>query len=192
MIWIVRNGLKVDLNRNSSYWNRILLYKGVTMMGLIEELTSVRVELVDRIHSLSDEQLNKKPDDDTWSIVQVVRHLLFIDEFMYPALLKAMQRDAKLVEEKSIDFVKDRSRKLKSPYPEPSTDFISKEDMLKAVQTSREPLIDFLHSVSEHELMKKTMMHPLLGVMQSKQVLEFVALHEKRHIEQIEELIKRP
>lgn len=160
-------------------------------MGIVEDLTSVRLELAERIRSLSDEQLNKKTDDDTWSIVQVVRHILFIDELMYPALLKAMQREANLVEEKSIDFVKDRSRKLKSPYPEPSNAFISKEELLSTAQTIREPLIGFLKSVSENELMEKTMMHPLLGVMQTKQVLEFVVLHERRHIEQIEELIKR-
>lgn len=34
----------------------------------------------------------------------------------------------------------------------------------------------------------KSMVHPLFGPMNIKQILEFMALHEKRHIEQIKEL----
>ncbi|MFC4409769.1 DinB family protein [Chungangia koreensis] len=158
-------------------------------MKLIEDLTAVRLELVDLLTPLSHEQLNVKINDGTWSIVQVVRHLVFIDELIYPSLLKAMQRESNVVEEKNIDFVRDRTQKLKSPYPEPSEDFIEKGNLINLLQTVRQPLLNYLKTVEEKELIEKTMLHPLLGPMQTKQLLEFVVLHEKRHIEQIQELI---
>lgn len=160
-------------------------------MQVIEDLKTVRQELEMIISPLSDEHLNKKPDNESWSIVQVARHLIFIDELMYPALLKAMQRESKYVEEKNFEFVKDRGKKLKSPYPEPSEEFIPKSTLLNLLQTVRMPLIDYLKTVKEKDLIEKTMLHPLLGVMQTKQVLEFVVLHEKRHIEQLNEILER-
>lgn len=158
-------------------------------MKLVDDLTAVREELINLLAPMSDEQLNGKVNNETWSIVQVARHLIFIDEMIYPSLLKAMQRKRNVVEEKNMNFVKDRSKKLKSPYPEPSTEFIRKDELLHTLQSVRKPLIDYLNTISEQDLIEKMMLHPLLGIMQTKQLLEFVVLHDRRHIEQIKELI---
>jgi len=159
-------------------------------MRLIDDLTVVRENLVELLSPLSNEQLNPKLNEDTWSIVQVCRHLIFIDEMIYPALIKAMERERNVVEEKNMDFVKDRSRKLKSPYPDPTTEFITKEELLDTLNNVRNPLLNYLQNTTEQELVEKTMLHPLLGTIQIKQMLEFIVLHDQRHIEQIQELIQ--
>lgn len=158
-------------------------------MKLMEDLTAVRQELVNLVEPLSNEQLNLKLNNETWSIVQVVRHLVFIDELIYPAFLKAIQRENNFVEEKNMDFVKDRTQKLKSPYPDPSTDYMEKEELQNILLAVRKPLADYLQTANEKDLIQKTMLHPLLGTIQTKQMLEFVVLHERRHMEQIKELI---
>lgn len=157
---------------------------------LLESLIMVRKQLLDEVDALSDQKLNQKISKDNWSVSQVIRHLIFIDEIVLPALKKAVEQDKSLqVMDKNIDFILDRKNKIKSPFPDPPTEFISKDDLLEKLNQVRAPLIEYLGQLTEETVFEdKSMVHPLFGPMSIKQILEFMALHEKRHIEQIKEL----
>lgn len=156
---------------------------------MINRLLLVRKELLNELDSLTDKELNMKPSEEKWSVSQVVRHLIFIDEAILPALKKAVQKESERVAEKNLDFVIDRSIKIKSPLPEPSTEFISKEELLKVVNHARTSLLEFINEIIDGTIIEdKSMIHPLFGAMSVKQMIEFVGLHEKRHIEQIKEI----
>ncbi|MEC1722963.1 DinB family protein [Schinkia azotoformans] len=157
---------------------------------LSELLKSVRKQLLDEVDALSDKQLNQKLSEDKWSVSQVIRHLIFIDEIVLPALKKAVQQEKSMrVVDKNIAFILDRKNKLRSPFPDPSTVFMSKDELLKKLNHVRTPLIEYLGQLTEETVFEdKSMVHPLFGPMNIKQILEFMALHEKRHIEQIKEL----
>jgi hypothetical protein len=130
-----------------------------------------------------------KPSEDKWGVSQVIRHLIFIDEAILSALRKAVQEESERVTEKNLDFVLDRTNMIKSPLPEPSTEFISKEDLLKIVNHARTPLLEFINEIIDGTVIEdKSMIHPVFGAISIKQMIEFIGLHEKRHIEQIKEI----
>jgi hypothetical protein len=151
-------------------------------------LISVRKELLNEMEAVSDKQLNRTLSEDKWSVSQVIHHLIFIEEKILPVLKKAVQEESKPVMEKNLEFLLDRTNKLKSPFPEPSTEFISKEDLLKKLNDVRTPLLDYINEIDEMVIKEKSVMNPLLGPISIKQMIEFIALHERRHIGQIKEL----
>lgn len=163
-----------------------------TVPFIRDTLLAIRNELLNEIDSLTDKQLNLRSSEDKWSVSQVIRHLIIMDEAMLPALRKAVQEESERVTEKNLDFVLDRTNKIKSPLPEPSTEFISKEDLLKAANHARTPLLEFINEFIDLTVIEdKSMIHPVFGRMSIKQMVEFIGLHEKRHIEQIKEIKER-
>ena len=79
---------------------------------MLNILLTARKELLNEIAVLSDEQLNMKPTEEIWSVSQVVRHLISIDEAILPALRKAVQEESSRVTEKNLDFILDRSKTM--------------------------------------------------------------------------------
>ncbi len=154
---------------------------------MLNLLLSARKELLNEIAVLSDKQFNMKPTEEKWSVSQVIRHLILIDEAVLPALRKAVQEESERVAEKNLEFVLDRTKKITSPLPEPSTEFISKEKLLLILSQARTSLLEYVNEI-ETLAEDKSVIHPALGAISIKQMIEFVALHEKRHIEQIKEI----
>jgi hypothetical protein len=188
---LLRNYGTGMLNQNYKFNGKIGLYKGEEIFekNVLNTLLSVRKELLNEIDSLSDKQLNMKLSEDKWSVSQVIRHLIFLDEAILPALRKAVQEESERVVKKNLDFVLDRTNKVNSPLPEPSTKFISKEDLLKAANHVRTPLLEFINKIIDGTVIEdKSMIHPVFGAISIKQMIEFIGLHEKRHIEQIKEI----
>lgn len=160
-----------------------------TVPVIRDTLLSIRNELLNEIDSLTDKQLNLRLSGDNWSVSQIIRHLIIMDEVMLPALRNAVQEESERVAEKNLNFVLDRTNKIKSPLPEPPTEFISKEDLMKAANHARTPLLEFINeSIVWTDLEEKSIVHPVFGRMSIKQMIEFIGLHEKRHIEQIKEI----
>jgi hypothetical protein len=156
---------------------------------VLNTLFTVRKELLIEVDDLSDKQLNKQLSADKWSVSQVIRHLIFMDEIILPSLKKAVQQESKKAMEKNLDFVLDRTKKVKSPLPEPATEFISKKELLKNLTHARTPLLEYINEIIDESVIEdKSMIHPLFGPMSIIQMIEFIGLHEKRHIEQIKEL----
>ncbi|MFK9092554.1 DinB family protein [Bacillus salipaludis] len=156
---------------------------------VLNTLFTVRKELLIEVDALSDEQLNKKPSADKWSVSQVIRHLISMDEMILPSLKKAVQQESTKTLEKNLDFVLDRTKKVISPLPEPSAEIISKKELLKNLTHARTPLLEYIHEIIDESVIEdKSMIHPLFGPMSIIQMIEFIGLHEKRHIEQIKEI----
>lgn len=112
-----------------------------------------------------------------------------MDEIILPSLKKAVQLESTAAMKKNLDFVLDRTKKVISPLPEPSTEYISKKDLLKKLTHSRTPLLEYINEIKDESvIVDKSMKHPLFGPLSIIQMIEFIGLHEKRHIEQIKVL----
>ncbi len=160
-----------------------------TVLFIRDTLLSVRNELQNEIDSLTDEQLNTKFSEDKWSISQVIRHLIMLDNLILPTLRKTMQEESERVTEKNLNFVLDRTKKMKAPGPEPITEFINKRDLLKVAKEARTPILEIINEFIDSTAMEdKSMIHPAFGPLSVKQMIAFIGLHEKRHIEQIKEI----
>jgi uncharacterized damage-inducible protein DinB len=154
---------------------------------VLKQLTETREEVLASIKDLSDAELNKAPDTASWSIAQVIHHLQQIESYFLSLMDAALQGPSEAIKEKNLSYVTDRSKKAKSPI-EPSSEFKTKEELISRLNHSREKVVALLEETSPDILEEKPLSHPVFGKLSVKQTLEFIASHEKRHLEQIEEI----
>ncbi len=63
--------------------------------------------------------------------------------------------------------------------------------MQDLLATTRKNLLAFLQTIEEPEVLaKRAVQHPALGELPLDQWIEMVYLHEQRHIEQLQEIVR--
>jgi hypothetical protein len=157
-------------------------------MGMVlKQLNETREEVLASINGLSDDELNRSLDTESWSIAQVLHHLQQIESYFLSLIDAALQGQSEEVKEKNLSYVTDRSTKAKSPIDPPS-EFTTKDEIISRLNHSRGKVIALLGEVNPDILAEKPLRHPVFGKLSVKQTLEFIGSHEKRHLEQIEEI----
>ncbi len=162
----------------------------VNIPALVQYLTETREALWKKIEGLNDTHLNTKPKREKWSIMQNLHHLYLIEQSVTSAVSYGLQKsERKPVEAKPIHLTVNRTRKVEAPEQLRPTETIMKRDEIKELlKHSREKLFHLLHSVvDETELIEKSLRHPVFEELSLYQWFAFLAAHERRHIEQIQE-----
>ncbi|MBM7704272.1 DinB family protein [Metabacillus iocasae] len=156
----------------------------------MEHNVQVRNELLESVSELSNEQLNQKVEEGSWTIMQVLEHLYLMEKVLVQMMRKALVKGPEQpTDEKPIHLTPDRSRKVVAPdYVTPSDAYMTLEEIKQKLHESREGLHAFVAQHKEEELKKKSFPHPVFGLLHLKQWSEFIGYHEKRHLKQIEEL----
>ncbi|QOR68215.1 DinB family protein [Cytobacillus suaedae] len=156
----------------------------------MEENDRIREALLASVSSIDDTQLNERLDSSSWSIMEVLEHLSLIEMVVANAITEEVKNEQSVrAEDKPIKFTVDRRHKVKAPgFIEPSGEFLTLEEVIKKLAKSREALVNAVANVEESVLEQKSYPHPVFGPLSLKQWVPFVGLHEKRHLEQIEEI----
>lgn len=139
------------------------------------------------VEGLTDEELNKKGQDGSWSIAQILEHLLLTDLYV----LKEMEENLKKIEakEKPVHYTVNRSHKVQAPKElEPSNEYQTLASLKDKMTVSRLALENKIRQFSEDDLTEHSLHHFIFGMVSLKQWLPFINYHEKRHIEQIQEI----
>ncbi|ASN06658.1 DinB family protein [Virgibacillus necropolis] len=149
-----------------------------------------RAELYNEVNGLSDEELNKKPADDKWSIKQVMEHLFLMEGAITKAIINQLENgDEVNADPKPIEATTNRGIKVDAPdYATPNDDFATLDELKLKLTATHQGLIKVEETVDEKELEAKGFPHPLFGQISLMQWIPFVAYHEKRHILQIKEV----
>ncbi|MFD0957571.1 DinB family protein [Virgibacillus alimentarius] len=152
--------------------------------------TEARQEILDVVSGLSDEVLNKKVEEDRWSIMQVLEHLYLIEKAVTHSIADQIENgENKEVSKKPIEMSVDRSTKAKAPsFAQPSNEFITLNEMKEKLAASRADLTKLAESAEAKILEQRTYPHPAFGDLSLKQWIPFIGYHEKRHLKQIEEV----
>jgi hypothetical protein len=133
---------------------------------------------------------NIRESDGDWSIMDCAEHVCLAEELMSVSLRKRRPTDAApdLAKDSVIRKIAlDRSRKISAPpQARPAGRFHSLHEAAVAFRAFRESNIAFIESVGE-DLRRSTCLHPL-GIFDSYQFIEIMALHPERHASQIEEI----
>lgn len=155
---------------------------------LIKNLGRTRTKLLESFINQTDEQLNRRPDGESWSISQVIYHLFSTEKETAELILNSIKMDSQKVDERDLSFLTDRSSKVKAAN-EPPEDYFTKKDLIKFLETSRfQYLQAIFNEIHEKTLAIKSLDHPTLGLISLKNLVDFIWLHEERHIEQINEI----
>ncbi|MFS1513093.1 DinB family protein [Chengkuizengella sp. SCS-71B] len=156
----------------------------------MEFVTEIRNKLIQSVEDLNDEQINQKQTNDDWSILQVLHHLYLTEHVIQAGFKHVIQKNKQnQTTIKSFEIVTNRTIKREAPdYTQPTDQYMSKQEILSLLSESRDQLIGILNNIEDSLLSHLSMSHPLLGRLNLDQYLEFIGIHEQRHIKQIEDL----
>lgn len=150
----------------------------------------VRENLFVEVEHLTNEELNKKPSENEWSIKQVLEHLYLMEG----AIAKTIQYqlssgEDSAVGDKPIELSVNRSTKVQAPdFATPSDDFATLDELKEKLSQTHEALSAIAYNTPSDMLRAKSYPHPVFGDMNLSQWIPFTAYHEMRHTEQIKEV----
>ncbi|WP_456287976.1 DinB family protein [Paenibacillus sp. AK002] len=159
-----------------------------------QKLEVTRVELLGILDGLSGDQLNQQKDLNSWSISQVCQHLFKTEELYVVAIKKGLKsKEDSFIENKSVEFLLDRSQKLEAPdIAKPTDEFLEYEEIIEKLNNSRQKLLELLNTVEDESVLsRRHFIHPVFKEMLLIEWVKSLYLHEQRHINQINEIIDR-
>jgi uncharacterized damage-inducible protein DinB len=170
-----------------------------TLLALFDSLETQRKNLLVLISSLSTEQLNAHPEG-KWSIAQLLSHLISSERlsvsYMNKKILGIQEAaDTGLKEELIMILVKVSQRlplKFKAPkvLAENTITYHTAEELSEAWEKIRMELKEVLGRFEEDQLKRKVYKHPVAGMLNSKQALQFFREHINHHTPQIKKLLR--
>ncbi len=158
---------------------------------VIENLVTTRDRLLKEIDSLSYDELNNKPDSDSWSIAQVCHHLFLTESVFTQAIIYGHNKmNGKKADPKPIQAAVDRTQKIKAPdMVVPGDEPLALLQIKELLNKSRNLFFDFYNQLEDKSVLaEKSTKHPVFGYLPLDQWVDLIHLHEARHIEQIKEL----
>lgn len=163
---------------------------------IFEYLEETKEGLIESVEDLSEQQMQFKPDAESWSVAEIVEHINIVEGGLKSMLEAKFAEDAtpelraevKMTDEQIIGFITDRSQKIKTQSQfEPSAKYVSADEALEAFKDQREDIVDFLKD-SDVEDMRNYINEFPFGKIDAYQTVLFMAGHTARHTQQIEEL----
>ena len=161
---------------------------------LIAHLEMTERWLVDEVSRLSPTQLNFKPAPDTWSIMQVVDHLVVVGPIYWQDLQKAMQGppSSALKSNTDVDILWygiDRTNREKAiPSEVPKGEFRGLRQGLDAIRRQHAQLRQYVRTTSD-DLRSRVVERQGSDAYQWALL---ISTHEQRHILQIREIKADP
>lgn len=157
-----------------------------------QQLKETRVELLGILTGLSGDQFNQQKDLNSWSISQVCQHLYITEELYIVAIKKGLRsKEESYIENKPVEFLLDRSKKLEAPdIAKPTDEFLEYQEIIEKLNNSRQKLLELLNTVEDPSVLsRRHFTHPVFKEMLLMDWLKSLYLHEQRHIKQIKEII---
>ncbi|WP_318343696.1 DinB family protein [Flagellimonas baculiformis] len=162
-----------------------------------QHLAETRDHMLDVLDGLTDEQLNFKPGDGSWSIAEGVEHLAILETTFGDLVHKSVAdgpnpelKDSLVFKDEQImPMVTDRSNKVKTSEAfEPSGKFGSHEETLQAFLEKRSELMDYVKTTDD-DLRNRFNSDFPFGTVDALQLIIFTAAHTERHVLQMEEVM---
>ncbi len=151
-------------------------------------------EYEDELKNISDEEANQKPGSGGWSIAEVVYHISIAEKGIIQYIQKKLIDPAESKKAGLKSFYKAAllryalrsSRKFRAPkvLDEPKGPY-EKDQLLKDWQATRLQLEELYKKVPDEYIRHQLFRHPVVGKINLKQTLGFMADHMQRHLDQI-------
>lgn len=156
------------------------------MYGLDEK----RNELLAFVEEVSEKEAAAKPDENRWSILEVLEHLYLMEQLVVYQMNQALkQGDLQQASKKPIHRTTNRDYKVDAPQSvRPKGEFQALKDAKDGLKKSREATLFLIHNKDEETLKNRVFPHPSFGDMDLEQWVEFIGWHELRHLEQMKEV----
>jgi hypothetical protein len=160
--------------------------------NIVEILESSRQEVNQAAASVPETQINVRPEEGRWSVLECVEHVTFVEERFLGRLEQAQRVETPRVDKQKEAEVLARvaSRANRAEAPEaarPVGRFTSLAQALEQFNAARSRTVRFADSRAE-DLYWLSADHPRLGSMNGPEWLMLIAAHARRHADQIREV----
>lgn len=161
---------------------------------LIDTLKESETNLLAVIEKVDEAGFLSKPNENTWSMAELVEHLIITDT----GLLQSIKKKGEHIRETTPETVSDeiilkvipkRDRKVTAPdFLVPKGRFKSKAEAIQAFRHTRATIENFV-ATTDLPLEKIAFKHFLLGLVNGEGWIVFMAGHCQRHTKQMEEMV---
>ena len=174
-------------------------------MKLQDEIDIITKSFIGKFGNLSAEQLNWKPNAETWSIGQNIDHLIAINKTYFPVIASIRRGDYKLPFHAGFSFVTSffgkfiltsvepaRKKKMKTfPIWQPQSSAIS-TNVFEEFSKQQEVLKQLLNGSSDLIESGQVIYSPASKVIVYKleTAFEIIVSHERRHFSQASEILE--
>ena len=162
----------------------------------IDHLKSSQTDLLRTVKGLSEDQLNFKSSEESWSIAECMEHIAISETALFGLAQQSLQEEADPSKRSGLQFsddqvlalITDRSQKVKTQAPfEPKGNFGSYQGSVDEFKTKRKSNIKYVKSTTD-DLRNHYFEFPF-GLVDSYQVVLFMSGHSVRHTKQIKEIM---
>lgn len=172
---------------------------------ILTELQASRKQFLDSIAGLSQAQWTYKAGPDRWSIAEVSEHIIAAEDYIGsglkgpllsspadPAKAEKRQPSNSMIDEKVLVMLRDRSQKATAPGEiTPKGIYKTPQDAVDAFNAARDKTVEYVKTTQGDY--RDHFFSPLPGAeLDGVQGFLFLAGHNERHVEQIEEVKQSP
>ena len=159
-----------------------------------EELENSKRDLIKFVDSLEQEKLNTQPEENKWSIVQIIFHLVKTERIAVITITKGIKNIDSTSETGLIENYRSLilllSLRLPFKYKAPTImrkvpEEYEINELKRKWEMIRNQIGNLLKEIKENDLNKIMFEHPYSGKMNIVQTLNFLNNHLERHFKQI-------
>ncbi len=157
---------------------------------------TIRQHICDFMDSQDEPLLNEHAHAGQWSMAQVLEHLYLMETAITARMGSVLQQNeptppplSQHSDAPSFRLTPDRSRRIEAPAGlVPADKHMTRQELHTRLSRSRSHLEELLQTADPQQMQQKTMNHPVFGSMTLEEWVEFIGLHEQRHLEQMKEI----
>ncbi|MEM9078077.1 MAG: DinB family protein [Bacteroidota bacterium] len=164
---------------------------------VIGHLEKTRDHMKNVIAGLSEEQLNFRAEEDSWTIAECIEHIAVTEDAFGNLIQKTvaaganptMKESAQLQDDQLMEIITNRGNRVKTAEIfEPSGKFGSSNEAVKSFLDKREKHIAYVKTTDD-DLRNRFSNDLPFGTVDGVQLIIFAAGHTERHVLQMEEVM---
>jgi hypothetical protein len=168
-----------------------------TYRNRLAQLDEINAKLYDKLKEINSELLSRKPRADSWSVLQVINHLIIAEAGTLNYLHKKIKSPT-LPGRSSLEPVKMvflylimiSPLKFKAPKVVSEPENRDLESSFEEWGKIRKSIREFVEEYPESNLNKAIFKHPFIGRISLESTLWFFKMHIEHHQKQIDRLLK--
>ena len=161
----------------------------------LKRLDSVHQELIDTVTPLDAQTFSRRPSNDQWSVAEIVQHLCLVEERVVKDLERGLAKGPQRIgfARKLVPTFIVSSRLLRVKAPKAVNPIVVPEmsGALENFDRARQTLKSLCATHGRDRLKTIIFKHPFLGDIDGVAAVSFVGYHERRHLKQIREVLKK-
>ena len=163
----------------------------------IKFLNQTEYDVLSKVGTLTQAQLQYKPAPDVWSVEECLKHIAISEQNLWQMISGQLQQpvnpdkraEIKMTDDQLVAVVENRTHKVKTvdPLKPENTPYKSAQDAIASFKGNREKLIAYVKSTQD-PLRDHVITMPF-GMIDGYEAILFIGAHSNRHSQQIAEVI---